>query len=667
MKRPRVRHHRTVSQTSAVERALRGANIDLSQVRVPQFSAAGHIPTTRGQWRSVLADSGLVDHWRSLIHARSDLTDLLQAAPTRAGRQAPGALRSLITAAEIVIAQVEPVCWFAAAPESTVTVSDIARLAEHARNIAHGAIALVAGDRATDADVSVGDAIVDAITSEIRLPSTQPSSDTLTTALRVDPAVLNQLGGLDASARLRAASALNQEELDQLSLHVLQHLITNDTAYAPNATSVLAPMLALERPLIAHVVALHLSQDLLQMAPDHVGEVLTAWRAFLPENWAAHRSIRTHERRITAAGDSDPEDSALAEAESTATFMEGPIRRLGWTCLRLYTQADGPMPMLDELRGRLLAAGSFVMTAAGNAIVAPWRNAVNHRDMAWNPVTGELRLGEELVTPDRLRGLRQFGQAVAYGFECGVTIARASSEALAEKLELGADVRTDPQLVHTRLASLLAGHGVVCDRIEIAEDRVIFTVASLNAAAAALVLAEFAEAIDLYELSDVELKVEGRTPLYVPVAVLAELRRLRQEAGGGGLPAYALWPVIAAGRSEIVDDTAAIFREMAQRAAEAAVWVVAGLLELDIGVSVERLDRGEAVARLDQIEEALLSAWAILPGVTTPELSGLPGHISQLRDAIETNRDVRPADRRIRTLMSREAPPDLPWFTPFDE
>ena len=565
MKRLGVRHHRTVSRPSAVERALRGADIDPTQVQVPQLSA-GHVPTTPGQWRSVLADSGLVDHWRSLIQARSALTALLQAAPSQAGRQAPGALGSLIRAAEIVIAEVEPVCWFVAAHESTVTLSDIAQLAERARNIAHGALALIAGDRSTDADVSAGNVIVDAVASEMTLPSTQPPCDTLTTVFAADPMVLNQLGGLDASARLMAASALNHQELDELSRHVLQHLITSDTTYAPNATSVLAPMLALERPLVAHVVALHVSQDLLRMAPEHVGEVLMAWRAFLPEIWAAHRSIRIHEQRIAAAGDSDPEDAALAEAEMTATFMEGPMRRLGWTCLRLYTQANGPMPMLDELHSRLLAAGPLITKAAGNAIVAPWRNAVNHRDMAYNPVTGQLRLGENFVTPGQLRGVRQLGQAVAYGFEGGVTIARASSEPLAEKLDLGADVQTDPQLVHARLASLLAGHGVVCDRIDIAEDRVSFTVPNLNAASAALVLAEFAEATDLYQLSSVELKVEGRTPLHVPVTVLAELRRLRQHAGGGGLPPYALWPVIAVGRSEIVDDTAAVYKEMAQRA-----------------------------------------------------------------------------------------------------
>jgi hypothetical protein len=168
-----------------------------------------------------------------------------------------------------------------------------------------------------------------------------------------------------------------------------------------------------------------------------------------------------------------------------------------------------------------------------------------------------------------------------------VTIARASSDPLAENLDLGADVRTDPQLVHARLASLLACHRVVCDRIDIAQDRVTFTVPSLNAAAAALVLAEFAEATDLYQLSSVLLMVAGRAPLDVPVTVLAELRRLRHAAGGTGPPAYALWPVIAVGRCEIADDVAAVYTEMAQRAAEAAVWVVAGLLELDVGVDVE--------------------------------------------------------------------------------
>lgn len=661
-----MRNHATVSQPSPVERALRGAKINPTQVRVPQLST-GHVPTTPGQWRSVLADSGLVSHWRSLIEARTALTDLLQAAPAQAGRRAPGGLRALIAASGIVIAQVEPVCWFMAAPNSTVTISEIAQIAEHARNIAHGALGLIAGDNATDADVSAGNAIVDAIAREITLPSTEPPSDTLTTALALDPAVMNQLGGLDASARLMAASKLDHGVLDELSRDILQHLITDHTTYAPNATSVLAPMLALARPLLAHVVALHVSQDLQEMAPEHVGEVLIAWREFLPEIWAAHRSIRTHERRIATAGESDPEDSALAEAEITATFMEGPIRRLGWTCLRLYTQADGTMPMLDELRSRLIAAGPFVTTATGNAIVAAWRNAVNHRDMAYNPVTGELRLGGDQVNTNQLRGLRQFGEAVAYGFECGVTIARASSEPLAKKLELGADVRIEPHLVHARLASLLAGQGVVCDRIEIAEDRVIFTVPSVNAAIGALVLTEFAEATDLYQLSGVELRVVDRTPLHVPVTVLAELRRLRHGAGGAGLPACALWPVIAVGRSDIVDDTAAVYTEMAQRAAEAATWVVAGLLELEVAAHLERVDQGQAVAKLDHIRDALSSAWAMLPGVIPPELIGLPDYISQLQEAIETNKDVRPAGRRVHAFMSREGPPDLPWFTPFAE
>ena len=643
-----IRNDAIVSQPSAVERALHGAKINPTQVRVPDLST-GHVPTTPGQWRSVLADSNLVNRWRSLIEARTALTDLLEASPAQAGRRATGALRALITASEIVILQVEPVCWFIAAPNSTVTISEIAQIAEHARNIAHGAFGLIAGDDATDADVSAGNAIMDAVAREMTLPSTEPPSDTLTAAFALDHAVMNQLGGLDAIARLRAATALNHGELDELSRNILQHLITEDATYAPSATSVLAPMLAL------------------QMAPEHVGEVLMAWREFLPEIWAAHRSIRTHERRIAAAGESDPEDSALAEAEVTATFMEGPIRRLGWTCLRLYTEADGPMPMLDELRSRLLAAGPFVTTAAGNAIVAVWRNAVNHRDMAYNPVTGVLRLGADHVSTDQLRGLRQFGEAVAYGFECGVTIARASSEPLAKELGLGADVRTAPHLVHARLASLLAGHGIVCDRIDIAVDQVTFTVPNLNAAMGALVLTEFAEATDLYQLSGVELRVVDRTPLHVPATVLAELRRLRHEAGESGLPPYVLWPVIAVGRSDVVDNTAAVYTEMAQRAAEAAIWVVAGLLELEVAAHLERVDRGQAIAKLDQIRDALSSAWAMLSGVCPPELSGLPDYISQLREAIETNKDVRPTGRRIHAFMNREGPPDLPWFTPFAE
>jgi hypothetical protein len=619
-----------------------------------------------GQWRSVLADSGLVGHWRSLIQARSKLGDLVQAPPAQAGRRAPAALRSLVKAAEIVIAQVEPVCWFVAPEESAVKVSDVAQLADNARAISHGALALVSGDRSTDAHVVAGNAIVDAIDVEIKLSGSQPSSDTLTTVFAVDPGLLSRLGGLDATACIRAATTLGEKELDQLSRQVLQHLITKDTAYAPKATSVLAPMLALDRPLIAHVVASHLSQDLLGMAPEHVGEVLMAWRAFVPEIWAAHRSIRTHEQRIIAAGDSDPEDAALAEAEITATFMEGAIRRLGWTCLRLYTGVSGAMPMLDELRNRLLAAEPFVTTAAGRAMEPAWRNAVNHRDMAYNPMTGQLRLGEDVVAPAQLRGIRQLGEGVAFGFECGVTIARASSKPLADKLDLGADIRTNPQLVQTRLADLLAQHRVVCERIDIADDRVIFTVASLNAADAAMVLAEFADATDLYQLSSVELRVDGCTPLHVSASVLAELQRLRLEAGGGALPVYALWPVIAAGRAEIADDSDSVYTELAQRGAEAAVRMAIGLLDIDFGGDITRVDRDEAIANLRQIEAALASAWSILPGTIPHALSDLPVLISKLREVIESDGYMRPAGRRVHEFTSRDPYPELPWFSPFE-
>ena len=100
--------------------------------------------------------------------------------------------------------------------------------------------------------------------------------------------------------------------------------------------------------------------------------------------------------------------------------------------------------------------------------------------------------------------------------------------------------------------------------------------------------------------------------------------------------------MIAVGRSDIVGDTAAVYTEMAQRAAEASTWVVANLLELEVAAHLEHMDQGQAIETLDQIREALSSAWAVLPGMVPPEINGLPNYISQLRDAIEVNGDVSP-------------------------
>jgi hypothetical protein len=592
--------------------------------------------------------------------------DLLQEPSSVAGRQSPARFGALAAAAQGVIAQVDGVCWFAAPSDSFVTHQDLRRLAQAAQAIARNALGLLAGDRSSDAALAAGDAVTEQITRETRRQSTEPPAANLAAVFGVDQALFEELGGLDSSARLRVATSLDHQDLDQLSRSVLRHLITNVTTYAPNATSVLAPMLVAERPLVAHVVALVTSQDLLTLDPGHAGTVLHAYRAYLPENWATYRSIHASERRMKTAGDEDPEDAALAEAEISWAFTEGLMRRLGWTWLRLFGANDADMPLLSELHDRLAAHGDIVASALATAIVPPWRNAVAHREVSYDTARGKLKMGADLVAPQELRGPRQLGTAVAHGFECGIALARASSSALAAELHLGADVTSEPQLVQSRLADLMAQHHVRCKRVVARDDHVLICVEQLNVYEASCILVEFAEATDLYQMSDIELQVDQRPALRVPATVLAELSRLRETACDRKLPAWGLWVVIASGRMDLVSDPDDVYREISQRAITATFRAFAGVLGVDLGVAVEPLSNEQATEALDQIEAALLSAWSVLPGDPSEECEDVLQRIRCVREALDDPHQLRAAGKRLHERMCREDPPELPWFAPLE-
>ncbi len=656
-----------VCDSSQIARAVHGAGIDLSAVRIPDFSD-GHVPVTPAQWRSVLEDSGLKKAWSDLTTARASVEALLSEPSSIAGKQSPARFGALVRAAKGVIGQIDAVCWFAAPPDSLVTHEDLRQLAEAAETVARDALALIAGDRSSDAAVAVGDAVVDQIEREVPRLSPEPPSATLAKVYGVDQAIFDELGGLDASARLRVATTLDHQALDQLSCSVLRHLITPTTTYAPNATSLLAPMLVAHRPLVAHVIASVTSQELLMLDPGRVGPVLQAYRAYLPENWATHRSMRAAERRANAASDDDPEEAALAEADMSWAFTEGPLRRLGWTWLRLHGATDAEIPLLTELHQRLTArSGDIVASALATAIVPSWRNAVAHREVSYDSPRAKLKMGADLATPEKLRGARLLGTAVAYGFECGVALARASSSALAAELPLGADVASEPQLVRSRLADLMAQHRVRCERVDVRDDRVVVRVQQLNPYEAACTLVEFAEAGGLYQLTDVELEVDQRPALRVPGVVLAELSRLRSMASDARLPAVALWVVIASGRIDQGTERDAIYREIAQRAITQVLRVFAGVLDIDLGdMVVEDLTPQQAVEPLEQIEAALLSAWSVLPGDPPDDCEDVLRRIRRVRAALDDPGRLRAAGKHLHERMRREEPPDLPWFVPFE-
>ena len=653
-----MRQHTDVSE-SDLERAVLGAGIDPAAIELPSFST-GHISVTDYQWRTVLSDANLVALWRRAVALRAAVAGLAQATASQAGREAPRQVRELVEVVEAIIAHTEAACWFEAHEDSLVDHAELSRLAAAARTVAGEILPLVSGDDASDAAVAAGDAIVATVEQEIQRAGVQPTSSILTRVFGVNADILSELGGLDSDARLRVATRLDDAELDALSWRVLQHLLPDTAAYAPKATSVLAPMLLAERPFIAHVVAREIAERITEMDPVKAGEVLAKQRGYLPANWATQRTIVVHERRLRAAEAGDHEDAALAEAEISAAMTEGPFRRLAWTCLRLWGANDGPLPMLSELHDRLQARGEATTTGLAHAIVPLWRNAVAHREIAYDTAQHKLVIDGQPVSPDALRAARQLGMSIAYGFECGVTVARASSPLLAGQLPLEVDLATEPQLVRARLADLLAGHDIVCERIDIARDAVVVEVREANARQASAILIECAVASQLSGLGDVELRVSDRPALRASSKVLKEFGQLK---GDGALPATALWVVIAQARHTLNGDAFAVYREMAERAVAATMRIAAPMLGvLSDCVAVLPLD--EATAEIGQILQALLTAWRVLPGEAPSSHAGVPDQIEAVQAAIGHSDHLYSATRDLHGSMSRAEPPELPWFTP---
>jgi hypothetical protein len=601
--------------------------------------------------------------WRELLSARDDLMALLAADASMVGREAPKRARRVIDLAEQLIANVDAAAWFSTSAESQVAHSMLEVLATAASDVAVGALARFLNEGVTDADAAArGEAVVAAIEQEVWRPADEPPSSVVAAVFQVDPAVLDGMTGLDASARLRVASGMSAQELDGLSRSMLRHLLPSSAAYPPSATSILAALLMTERPFYAHVAALHTRDLILAADVDRASAILNDLRNYLPENWATHRTVVAGLQRLAAA--SDAEEAALAEADLSWAETEGPVRRFAWTVLRLRGVAGDELPKLAELHGRLRADGAYITTLFAAAIEPGWRNSVAHRQVVWDSSREALVLDGALVAPSRLRVRRSIGTAGCHGFECGVSLARAASQPLARKLDLRARPEDHPQIVRARVADALALHGLVALRIDVGSDRLIVELPDGTAYDAGRIIGELAEARHAYGLERVELRFGERPALLITGKTLAEVMRLRRSARHRRLPASALWPVIAAGRLELGVAIDEAYGETVERASWAAVQVVAPLIGID--VDAPRLSASAARAELGEILAALLASWRVLPGRAPANCA----HVAQLlRDASRAIASPRRADlfaagRALHAVTKRHGPPDPPWFAP---
>ncbi len=601
--------------------------------------------------------------WPKLLAARASVQGLLSLPPSKIGAKAPRRAGAAVTVAEELVDNLETACWFRAPEDSIVDGATLAEL---------GALAHVVLAETLDpeADPSIAaqaiarcDAIVEMVKEEIVQPSTGSPASVVASVFGVPVDTIGDLKGLDSGGRIRVASGLGAAELEAISRKILRHLIPKGAAYPPSATDVLPGMLVAARPSIAHMAALYGRDAVLNADPSRAIEVLERRRANMPRDWATHRSYINGLARLKAADD-DEEEASLAEAELSLLVTEGPVRQTGWAMLALDGAEGHTAPLLSELHDRLVAASSPLMKLTAAAIEPAWRNSVAHRDVAYDATHHKLVLNGKLVEARQLQHGRMIGDAVIHGFACGIALACATSPALAQRLNGDLSVARHPQIAQSQLANRLAGQGLVAEKIEVQGDTVVMAFDDGNLYDASKAIAEVAAAYCEFEISRLQMRFGNRPPLIVNRRTLAEVALLYRGAGGV-MPVYAMWPVIATGRLEEGVEASGIYAEMADRAASAAMRVVGPRLGIKMGI--DHVTPAAGAKELEEILQALLSVWRVLPGRAPGAQADVPQRIRSAKAVIRQQDHLFTAGKALHEVMTRQGPPDLPWVATFRE
>ncbi len=149
------------------------------------------------------------------------------------------------------------------------------------------------------------------------------------------------------------------------------------------------------RPLLAWTAA---NTGLMAMRVACADDALTAKTIFgeLRKRDPARHASQARLAKAQAAHERATRQSERAlNALSVYRIMaEGQLRPWAWTMLRLRG-ADGPMPMLTELRDRLLAPPEPLLRQIGDALVPALRNADAHEEGHFDELSGRLVVGDD--------------------------------------------------------------------------------------------------------------------------------------------------------------------------------------------------------------------------------------------------------------------------------
>jgi hypothetical protein len=261
------------------------------------------------------------------------------------------------------------------------------------------------------------------------------ASDPIAAMFGVSSDALTDARGAISDARLLA---FYRPKLDDLA-RICIDSVSSINRGVVDVFSLLQPLLTVLRidvPLSSWGIANAAYWTLRQRAdiePRQVEAALSALRDRTPARLASRRRLDVARRAVDTATGTD--EGALAELSAYRILIEGQMRPWCWALLQMGG-ADGPMPMVNELRDRLAATDGGIYRQLASVILPQLRNADAHEQAHIDPMTGEVILGDASVALDELRALNRRAVAQAAGLELAVAIAQSQVEPAARAYSL---------------------------------------------------------------------------------------------------------------------------------------------------------------------------------------------------------------------------------------
>ncbi|MBB5966612.1 hypothetical protein [Planomonospora venezuelensis] len=234
-------------------------------------------------------------------------------------------------------------------------------------------------------------------------------------------------------ARLGAAWARDQENLDKRLRHQMRHLIVD--SLLPITVKLRQHLVALataNRPLIAHhsaILARDFITDKLREDLDHTRIVIGRHVKTVPLMLSAHRGKKNSWKMYIEAA--HPEDQVRPLLDLYKIVSEGDVKRTAIVVLELLGRTVPTTVTLATVKDLLSAEGNAPMCEMLAALIRPeWRNAIAHEDFLWDSEKSMAILDGKLVSLGELLHTSIAAMNICEGFEHGVAVSYAQNSKL---------------------------------------------------------------------------------------------------------------------------------------------------------------------------------------------------------------------------------------------